>query len=113
MEMIEGREGEEKKRKREEGKREEEMRRIKEREDREKVKQLKREEKSGRKKKETSCAHANNLFESGTPYNSACCLVCKWRRDGSAITSKASSNLLNDDTYQCVCVGNYVIHPDK
>ena len=25
-------------------------------------------------------------------------LVCKWRRDGSAPTSEASSNLLNDDT---------------
>ena len=28
--------------------------------------------------------------------------------DGSALTSKASSNLLNDDTYRCVCVGNCV-----
>ena len=27
--------------------------------------------------------------------------------DGSALTSKASSNLLNDDTYRCVCAGSY------
>ena len=33
--------------------------------------------------------------------------------NGSALTSKDSSNLLNDDTYRCVCVGNCVIHPDK
>ena len=31
--------------------------------------------------------------------------------DGSALTAKASSNLLNDDTYQCVCMGICVIHP--
>ena len=31
--------------------------------------------------------------------DSACCLVCK---PGSALTSKASSYLLNDDTYQCI-----------
>ena len=31
--------------------------------------------------------------------DSACCLVCERRRDGSALTSKASFNLLNDDTY--------------
>ena len=36
------------------------------------------------------------------------------RHDSSgALTYKASSNLLNDDTYQCVCAGNCVIHPDK
>ena len=28
--------------------------------------------------------------------------------DGSALTSKASSNLLNDDTYRFVCAGNCV-----
>ena len=34
--------------------------------------------------------------------------------DGSALTTtKTSSNLLNDDTYRCVCAGNCVIHPDK
>ena len=34
--------------------------------------------------------------------------------DGSALTtSKASSNLLNDDTYQLICEGNCIIHPDK
>ena len=27
--------------------------------------------------------------------------------------SEDSSNLLNDDTYRCVCAGNCVIHPDK
>ena len=27
--------------------------------------------------------------------------------DGSALTSKASSNLLNDDTYRCVCAGSH------
>ena len=31
--------------------------------------------------------------------------------DGSALTSKASSNLLNDDTYRFICAGNCVIHP--
>ena len=30
-----------------------------------------------------------------------------------ALTSNAVSNLLNDDTYRCVCVGNCVIHPEK
>ena len=30
--------------------------------------------------------------------------------DGSGHTS---SNLLNDDTYRCVCAENCVIHPDK
>ena len=38
--------------------------------------------------------------------------------DGSAaLTSKASSNLLNDgtyhSTYRCVCAGNCVVHSDK
>ena len=33
--------------------------------------------------------------------------------DGSALTSKATSNLINDDTYQFICAGNCVIHPDK
>ena len=33
--------------------------------------------------------------------------------DSSVLTSKASSNLLNDDIYQCICVGNYVIHLGK
>ena len=28
-------------------------------------------------------------------------------------TSKASSNLLNDDIYLCVCASNCVIHSDK
>ena len=27
--------------------------------------------------------------------------------DGCALTYKASSNLLNEDTYRSVCVGNY------
>ena len=45
--------------------------------------------------------------------DSACCLVCKRRRDGSALTSKVSSNLLNDDAYQCVCAGNCVFHLDE
>ena len=31
-------------------------------------------------------------------------------RDGRALTYKASSNLLNEDTYRSVCVGN---HPYK
>ena len=29
--------------------------------------------------------------------------------DGSALTSEASSNLLNDDTYRCVCASNCAI----
>ena len=33
--------------------------------------------------------------------------------DGSALTSEASSNILNDDAYLCICAGNCVIHPDK
>ena len=33
--------------------------------------------------------------------------------DGSALTSKATSNLLNDETYRCFCARNGVIHPDK
>ena len=43
--------------------------------------------------------------------DSACCLslVCK-KGDG---TSKAISNLLNDNTYRCICAGNCVIYPDK
>ena len=44
--------------------------------------------------------------------DSACCLVCQWRRY-SVLTSKASSNLLNDDTYRWVCVGYCVIDLDK
>ena len=32
----------------------------------------------------------------------ACCPVYERRCDGSALTSKGSSNLLNDDTYRCV-----------
>ena len=31
--------------------------------------------------------------------------------DGSALTAKVSSNLLNDDTYRFICAGNCVIHP--
>ena len=43
---------------------------------------------------------------------SACCSSAN--ADGSAVTtSKASSNLLSDNTYRCVCAGNCVIHPDK
>ena len=56
--------------------------------------------------------------------NFGCCtfvtiLLVVWSTndDGSALTealtSKASSNLLNDDTYQCICASNCVIHPDK
>ena len=30
--------------------------------------------------------------------------------DGSALTFKAGSNLLNDDTCRCVCAGNCVIY---
>ena len=44
-------------------------------------------------------------------------LVVWWSANGdsdsSALSSKASSNLLNDDTYQCICVGTCVIHSDK
>ena len=43
-------------------------------------------------------------------------LLVVWSANGdgsSALTSKASSNLLNDDTYRCACAGNCVIHPDK
>ena len=29
------------------------------------------------------------------------------------LLSETSSNLLNDDTYQCICADNCVIHPDK
>ena len=54
--------------------------------------------------------HANGetlLKRSSSPVcnDSASCLVCKQRCDGNALTSKASSNILNDDTYQCVCAG--------
>ena len=34
------------------------------------------------------------------------CLLSGLRDSSGALTSKASSNLLNDDTYRCVCVGN-------
>ena len=37
-------------------------------------------------------------------------VVWSANRDGRALTYKASSNLLNDDTYRSVCVGN---HPSK
>ena len=46
-------------------------------------------------------------------HDSACYLVSKWRCEGSALTSEASSNLLNHDIYQYNCAGNCVIHPDK
>ena len=40
--------------------------------------------------------------------DSACCLSANG--DGRALTYKAISNLLNEDTYRSVCVGN---HPSK
>ena len=42
-------------------------------------------------------------------------LLAVWSENGygSALTSKGSSNLLNYDTYRCICVGNCVIHLDK
>ena len=57
--------------------------------------------------------HANGKFLLKAELLSfpVCILLVVWSAygDGSIrITSKASSNLLNDDTYQCVCSGNCV-----
>ena len=45
-------------------------------------------------------ATSMHTLMSNCQYNYACCLVYKRRRDGSDLTSKASYNLLNGDTYR-------------
>ena len=62
--------------------------------------------------------HANGepLLKRSSSYSFPVCNdSVVWSANGDAmvvllVTSKASSNLLNDDTYQCVCAGNCVIH---
>ena len=61
--------------------------------------------------------HANGeplLKRSSLIFTFAMILLVVWYTNGddSALTSKVS-NLLNDDTYRCVCAGNCVIDPDK
>ena len=58
--------------------------------------------------------HANVRTYFSFPVAAILLVVWSANGDTSALTnSKASSSLLNDDTYRCVCAGNCVIHPDK